>query len=230
MSPDVSPRFKVEPAPRNPRSYAVFRCDGCGVLFRRRADQKTRFATGEVMCNPCSRTKRRHATELPQRRTGRKFTCPECGKEFYRSASRIVSALPVCSPACRAEAKRNQPRPELRGKPVNAGTKNGRYSHGGRVGLNTVSRKQVRLDVADRDGNWCLLCGKPPPLLHLHRVRYGSHGGRYEFGNCVQLCNSHHRIVHAHKRLWSPELLAYLASPSEARRARLRGLLLPSAA
>lgn len=94
-----------------------------------------------------------------------------------------------------------------------------------------VDKGAVRAKVAKRDGEFCLLCGAPPPL-EMHRVHYGSEGGAYEPGNVVLLCNRHHNApvkgdpsVHSNKRLWQPLLLDHLEGKPAATavlRARLR--------
>jgi len=74
-----------------------------------------------------------------------------------------------------------------------------------------ISKAKVRKAVIERDkGNWCSICGVPGPGLHLHRVIYGSQGGKYEVDNCILLCAEHHDIVHSNKRVWQPLLLNYL--------------------
>lgn len=75
------------------------------------------------------------------------------------------------------------------------------------------TKEQVRAEVKKRDGNWCLISGKPGPGLHLHRVEYGGMGGgggKYEVWNCVLLSNEIHTLVHSNKRLYKPLLLQYL--------------------
>lgn len=81
-----------------------------------------------------------------------------------------------------------------------------------------LTKEEVRSEVKKRDGNWCLLSGKPGPGLHLHRVRYsgmGGGGGKYEVGNCVLLSDSMHRLVHSSKRTWQPLLLDFLTAKKE---------------
>ena len=76
---------------------------------------------------------------------------------------------------------------------------------------NSYSKQRTRQQVKDRDGDMCLLCGRPGPGLHLHRVIYGSQGGKYAPENCVLLCHDHHNpVVHASKGTWQPLLLDYL--------------------
>lgn len=82
-----------------------------------------------------------------------------------------------------------------------------------RKGNGELTKEQVREEVKKRDGNWCLLSGKPGPGLHLHRVVYGGMGGgngKYEVWNCVLLSDPMHRLVHSNKRIWMPLLLDYL--------------------
>lgn len=52
------------------------------------------------------------------------------------------------------------------------------------------------------------------PGLHIHRVVYGSHGGKYELNNCVLLCGEDHAKVHSSKVTWAEKLLNYLANPN----------------
>lgn len=142
------------------------------------------------------------------------LTCPQCGTEFYRGPSAIRLGARFCSRPCHGAWERAQPR--LRVPQVdNSGKRNGRYKHGQRVGAH-ITKAKVRAAVAERDGDWCLLCGRPPRGLHLHRVRYGSEGGRYEVPNCVQLCGLHHDLVHSNKRVWQPMLVRFLAGDPEA--------------
>lgn len=196
------------------RPTAVFRCFDCSALFERRADHKSRAEDGEVRCTACSKRYALLGREYPGRRTGRTFTCAICGAEFYRSGSAITPSTKYCSPACRTEGHRRSDRMVV---PVrdNSGQRNGRYKHGRRVGAH-VNKPKVRAAVIERDGDWCLLCGRPPKGLHLHRVNYGSEGGTYRADNCVQLCNADHALVHSSKSTWKPLLLLHLAGDATA--------------
>ncbi|MYX21989.1 hypothetical protein GTY77_18265 [Streptomyces sp. SID8380] len=81
-----------------------------------------------------------------------------------------------------------------------------------------LTKEQVREEVKKRDGNWCLLSGKPGPGLHLHRVVYSGMGGgngKYEVWNCVLLSNEMHALVHSSKRTWMPLLLDYLVKKKQ---------------
>ncbi|GAB6926033.1 hypothetical protein JCM10914A_56170 [Paenibacillus sp. JCM 10914] len=81
-----------------------------------------------------------------------------------------------------------------------------------------LTKEQVREEVKKRDGNWCLLSGKPGPGLHLHRVVYSGMGGgngKYEVWNCVLLSNEMHTLVHSSKRTWMPLLLDYLMTKKQ---------------
>jgi len=77
-----------------------------------------------------------------------------------------------------------------------------------------LTKEQVRDEVKKRDGDWCLLSGKPGPGLHLHRVVYSGMGGgngKYEVWNCVLLSNEMHALVHSNKKIWMPLLIEYLS-------------------
>lgn len=76
-------------------------------------------------------------------------------------------------------------------------------------------KTKVREQVIERDGNWCLICGKPPKGLHLHRIVYGSQGGKYEKDNCIQLCTVHQGMVHSNKKVWMPLLREYVHKANE---------------
>lgn len=74
-----------------------------------------------------------------------------------------------------------------------------------------MNKKKLRKLIAQRDGDWCLLCGRTPGDLQLHRIIYGAQGGVYELSNCVQLCPlCHNPKIHANKGLWQPRLLEYV--------------------
>lgn len=81
-----------------------------------------------------------------------------------------------------------------------------------------ITKEKVRSAVSDRDAsvgehNCCLLCGKPGPGLHLHRIIYGGMGGgggQYEIDNCVLVCHNCHDRIHSNKRVWQPILLDHI--------------------
>ena len=74
-----------------------------------------------------------------------------------------------------------------------------------------MQKKKLRKQIAERDGDWCLLCGRPPGDLQMHRIIYGAQGGIYELENCVQLCPfCHNPKIHANKTLWQPWLMEYV--------------------
>ncbi|WP_029516262.1 HNH endonuclease [Paenibacillus polymyxa] len=78
-----------------------------------------------------------------------------------------------------------------------------------------MSKEKVRAAVSERDAtvgahNCCLLSGRPGPGLHLHRIIYGSQGGKYEVDNCVLLSYDMHALVHSNKRVWQPILLDHI--------------------
>lgn len=166
------------------------------------------------------------AVPKPQQKKKRYYktvVCNECGKEFERRTDQInrrgifnycgqkcANVAKFCSLECRNkwQSESSIPKGFITGAD-NQGEKNGRFKHGKRVGGYT-QKKKVRLQVIDRDGNWCLFCGKPGPGLHLHRVIYGSQLGKYEALNCIQLCAAHHETAHSDKRHWQPILLEYI--------------------
>ncbi|GGH46179.1 hypothetical protein GCM10008014_08670 [Paenibacillus silvae] len=70
-----------------------------------------------------------------------------------------------------------------------------------------MTKEKVRQAVIERDGgNWCALSGVPGPGLHLHRIVYGSQGGKYEVDNCILLSKQMHDLVHSSKKTWMPIL------------------------
>jgi hypothetical protein len=71
----------------------------------------------------------------------------------------------------------------------------------------------VRSYVIERDHSLCRLCGKYVEHPALHHVRYKSQGGLDVPSNLVVLGwgpghDCHVSVVHAHKGLWMPILLA----------------------
>ena len=195
----------------NGRSYKYINCFRCKKLFRRRTDG----IKDKNYCRPCSmkvKGEKARGKPLYNARKGVYKVCVTCGKEFYIPPSRAKRNARCCSVKC--ETKR---RVELGILPNNfisstdnRGKKNGMYKHGRRVGTH-LNKRKLREEVIERDGgNWCLFCGKPGPGLHLHRVVYGSHGGKYELGNCVQLCAIDHEKVHSNQKKWQPILLDHL--------------------
>lgn len=70
-----------------------------------------------------------------------------------------------------------------------------------------MTKPKVRAAVIERDGgNWCAISGVPGPNLQLHRIVYGSQGGKYEVDNCILLSKAMHDIVHSDKKKWMPIL------------------------
>lgn len=70
-----------------------------------------------------------------------------------------------------------------------------------------MTKEKVRQAVIEREGgNWCVLSGVPGPGLHLHRIVYGSQGGKYEVDNCILLSTEMHQLVHSSKKTWMPIL------------------------
>ncbi|MGF6352448.1 hypothetical protein ABIE27_000344 [Paenibacillus sp. 4624] len=70
-----------------------------------------------------------------------------------------------------------------------------------------MTKEKVRQAVIEREGgNWCAISGVPGPGLHLHRIVYGSQGGKYEVDNCILLSTEMHELVHKSKKTWMPIL------------------------
>lgn len=138
--------------------------------------------------------------------------CLNCKRDFY---SRKSDDQKCCSKKCNSILN---PKKGFISKVNNSGESNGKYVHGKYVGRKRAggdtNKKKVREKVIKLDGDWCLYCGKPSPGLHLHRIIYGSHGGKYEVGNCVQLCGDHHELIHKSKITWEPILQEYLTNRS----------------
>lgn len=190
-------------------------CIECGIEFTRRTDLIKR-RNGNVYCSKeCSNTangRKSRGRILEKMRNGKEIKCQYCNKEFYVSASRLKNNAKYCSRKCYTEWEKENDVPIRKGfitSTDNRGKKNGRYKHGKRVGQN-VNKPKVRKEVIERDGHYCLLCGTPGPGLHLHRVIYGSQGGKYEVNNCVLLCAIHHQEVHSSKKKWLPILQNHL--------------------
>lgn len=207
---------------KNGRSYLKIKCTECGSKFEKRADQINRRS----MVNLCSKdcisayqSRNRKGKTIPNARTGQYRCCKHCKEEFYinnRRANKDNNGK-FCSKECYYEWVRETgfiPNNFIN-SPNNSGKNNGRYKHGNRVGSHT-NKKKVREKVIERDGgNWCLLCGKPGPGLHLHRIVYGSQNGNYEVDNCVQLCAECHALVHSSKKRWMPRLQKHIEKKKE---------------
>lgn len=145
----------------------------------------------------------------PRELKGKNIVCLQCNQKFYVEPSRIKKAK-FCSVKCTiAWQTVNQDHTNLIRAPVPSGKDHPHYKHGN--SRKSQTNYKIRRLVNERDGgNWCLFCGKPGPGLHLHRVMYGSQGGKYEVNNCMELCAEHHALVHSNKKLWQPKLLDYL--------------------
>ena len=205
----------------------VVACEDCGHRMKKRTDWKPRSADGKTRCNQCSyayRGRRAQGRPNPLLLRGEERECRQCGQTFYAKGSEIARGNgKFCSTVCANAWMRDHQAPAFMKNPSdNSGSKNARYKDGKRVGQNRKynPKTKVRAEVIDRDGDWCLHCARPGPGLHLHRVRYGSQGGNYEPGNCVQLCFRCHELVHSSKRLWQPQLLAHLDGTAIALRSR----------
>jgi 5-methylcytosine-specific restriction endonuclease McrA len=197
------------------RAYTMIRCSECGGKFERRADQVNRRGLRNYCSKECmgvSQSRERKGIPIPALLKGENKNCKHCSKEFYarRSTSKRGGGK-FCSRECFGKYLIDHPIKNFIGSADNSGKKNGRYVHGKRVGGH-ISKAKVRSDVIKRDGHWCMLCGKPGPGLHLHRVIYGSQGGKYQTDNCILFCGEHHDFIHSNKKKWQPLLLEYLTS------------------
>lgn len=200
---------------RNGRSYKEIKCSECGKKFERRIDQINRYGLRNFCSRECvskHQSRERKGKTIEKARKGTYKNCKRCGKEFYvRRSTLKKGAGKFCSKDCQMKWQRERgivPKGFI-SSVNNAGRNNGMYKHGKRIGGH-ISKKEVRQKVIERDGYWCLLCGKPGPGLHLHRVVYGSHGGKYEVDNCVLLCAIHHDQVHSSKKTWAPRLEQFI--------------------
>ena len=196
---------------KNGRTYKHIRCSKCYSKIIKRTD----LIKNKNYCDKCSKgitSERKFGKILHNARKGEYRNCLVCNNEFYLSPSQIKQSAKFCSQKCRLKNQKDKGVvPEnFISSTNNKGKNNGRYKHGKRIGGN-VSKMKLRKKVIDRDGgNWCLFCGKPGPGLHLHRIKYGAQGGKYELNNCVQLCPVHHELVHSNKRIWKPILEKYI--------------------
>ena len=143
-----------------------------------------------------------------------KRRCNQCRDYFPAEGMVRVGSVWVCSDECR-NAKLGQVSTER--------------AQRDRARKAEIDKGPIREAVAKRDGNGCLLCGRgTPDALDLHRVTYGSEGGRYVITNCVLICSHpcHHDVVHGNKRVWQSLLQAHLAGVKNSRSALRRQLAL----
>ena len=198
------------------RSYKEINCSECGGKFLRRIDQINRYGKTNLCNKECvnsRQSKTRKGKTLSSARTGDYKNCIQCKKGFYVVNYRLKYENPkYCSKECMDERKRERGtvHKNFIKSADNKGKKNGMYKNGNNVGR-APRKAKLRKEIIEREGgNWCLLCGKPEPGLHLHRIKYGSQGGKYELDNCVQLCAGHHGEVHSNKNKWMPILLDHI--------------------
>lgn len=193
---------------KNGRVFKEIKCTECGQKYEKRADSIGLVNLCGKKCMSAYQSRTRKGRELPNAKKGEYKTCIQCRKSFYVNRRRLNKNPKFCSRECYAERQRalGLVPDNFISSVDNSGKKNGRYKHGKRTGSN-VTKPKVRKQVIKRDGgNWCLFCGKPGPGLHLHRIVYGSQGGKYELDNCVQLCAEHHELVHSNKKKYMPIL------------------------
>lgn len=219
---------------RNGRAFTIINCTQCKQEFERRADSVDRRNLKNFCSRDChnlfikeDRKKNPEKYEnlklklSPQKITekrilayqkmmkGENRVCKVCGEEFYANRSR---GKKYCSKSCFNKDMVNRPVPKaFIGSTNNSGINNGRYKNGSRVGA--TQKKKIKDKIIERDGGkQCLICSSQGPKLHLHRIVYGSQGGKYEVDNCVQLCTTDHGIVHSKKPFWQKVLLDYIAN------------------
>jgi hypothetical protein len=206
--------------PRNPdfvykngRPYTFVKCDECGQQLLRRTDSINQRGTGNL-CKGCvpKVSSRKNKGNTYIKKTGSNVSCEICKKEIYVCRHK-VSTRRFCSKNCQHQWHRENDDMTKFISTTLKGESHPRYKHGKRVGKHE-SKPKLRIKIRERDGDWCLFCGKPGPGLHLHRVIYGSQGGKYEEHNCVLLCGEHHGLVHTNKKKWQPLLLQHLSDPS----------------
>lgn len=134
-----------------------------------------------------------------------KRRCNQC-REYYLSDSLFrFGSVWLCSEECK-QAK------------IDGTNKESRRRESERQA--EVDKPAVREELVKRDGEFCLVCGDPHSP-HMHRVIYGSEGGKYELYNVVFLCYTHHNAdglqsVHSQKKKTQPLLLAHLAGDKRA--------------
>lgn len=214
---------------RKGRTYLEIKCSECGSKFERRSDQINRYGNVNLCSRRCvskRQSRNRKGVAIPKARKGKYFNCVVCDRKFYRSRSYVKKAtyrnseVRFCRDKCykKWQKETGYVPTGFISSTNNKGKNNGRYSHGKRIGEN-INHRELRQQVIKRDGgDWCLLCGKPGPGLHLHRIVYGSQGGKYVLENCIQLCPKDHDLVHSSKKTWFKPLIDYVKKPSKANR------------
>lgn len=62
-----------------------------------------------------------------------------------------------------------------------------------------MSKKELRRQLIERDGECCYLCGSKT-RLDIHHIIFKRNGGKYTLENCVLLCwECHHVKLHKNK-------------------------------
>jgi len=118
-------------------------------------------------------------------RTGRIYNCLWCGDEFYRRGSWVNPMF--CSAACRDNYKRQPeaacptcgkifiPRPKNKRfcsrKCSKTGSVNPQWKGGISKRVRTKAVKSWRLEVLERDGFRCRVCGTARVRLHAHHIK-----------------------------------------------------------
>ena len=196
--------------------YVVGDCEKCGEYYKK----KHHGCRHKELCAGCAMKRgwEKHKGQTHDHiRTGKDKECKVCKKKFYVKKCQLTTKK-FCSWGCYDKWMKENPRTNLMVGLDTSGKNNAQYKHGRYAGKRSHyrgNRRKVKEELVERDGGKeCLLCGKPGDGLHMHRVIYGSQGGKYETDNCVQLCGEDHALVHSSKKTWLEPLLQYLKEPN----------------
>ncbi|MEC5422095.1 HNH endonuclease [Virgibacillus sp. C22-A2] len=207
------------------RAHREVECMECEKKQLKRADHVKR-RNGKVYCSSACANKAnaRAPRSYPERKTGKMKKCKICRKEFYVQKAVLSYGRGIfCSRECHFEWLKENPRINFVKGNDNSGKNNGMYKNGKHAGRGyRGDKRKIKQELIERDGGKeCLLCGLPGDGLHMHRVVYGSQGGKYETSNCIQLCGEDHALVHSSKKTWLEPQQNYLAEPNEKNRNKL---------
>lgn len=194
--------------------YVVGKCGECGEDYKK----KHHGCRHKDVCALCAQKRgwKKHKGQTHDKvRKGKNKVCKSCGKEYYVIQYNLKTSK-FCSRKCQFDWMKENPPAYLISDVDNTGKNNPAYKHGrdGGRGYKGDKRKAKEKLIERDGGKECLLCGKSGERLHLHRVVYGSQGGKYEADNCVQLCPKDHALVHSSKNTWLEILLDYLREPN----------------
>lgn len=204
-------RKKNPPKPTK-RRYFMHTCKGCKEEFERRSDRKPKYPDLCKRCVDKVKGAARQGVPIPNALRGKFIECDHCGKRHYKKLSqlRVSAKHRFCSQKCQAIWSSIHKVPKNLIKSAdNRGEKNGRYKHGRRIGGHD-RHKELKEKLIVRDGKGCFFC-KDESVIHVHRIKPGALGGKYEVDNTVMLCNEHHEMVHQEYSRWKNELLNLIA-------------------